>query len=144
MSLKHWIFLRKCSAFPFVQDYFFFSFWSVLKFSFPSGSDSKEPACNTGDLGSICRSRRFPGEGNGNPLQYSCLENSVDKGAWWAIVHRVTKGWTRLSDYHFHIKFAISYYHSWIFSLFLSFFLIKWTYIPTSYCLYTWSLLISV
>ena len=101
----------------------FFSFWSVLKFSFPSGSDRKEPACNTGDLGSIRRLTRFPGEGNGDPL-HSCLENSVDKGAWRAIVRRVAKSWTRLSDYHFHIKFAVSYYHhSWIFSLSLFFLL---------------------
>ena len=43
----------------------------------------------------------FPGEGNGNPLQYSCLENPMDRGAWWATVHRVTKSWTRLSDFTF-------------------------------------------
>ena len=55
-------------------------------------------ACNVGDLGSIPGSRRSPGEGNGNPLQYSCLENSMDGGAWWATVHAVTKNWTRLSD----------------------------------------------
>ena len=47
----------------------------------PGGSDGKEYACNAGDLGSIPGSGRFPGEGNGNPLQYSCLENFVDKGA---------------------------------------------------------------
>ena len=43
-------------------------------------------------------SRTSPGEGNGNPLQYSCLENSLDRGAWWAIVHGVTKSWTQLND----------------------------------------------
>ena len=48
---------------------------------FPGGSDGKESACNAGDLGSIPWSRRFPGEGNSNPLQYSCLENSMDRGA---------------------------------------------------------------
>ena len=48
--------------------------------SFPGGSDGKESACNVGDLGSIPGSRRSPGEGNGNPLQYSCLENTVDQG----------------------------------------------------------------
>ena len=42
--------------------------------------------------------RRSPGEGNGNPFQYSCLENSMDRGAWWAIVHGVEKSWTQLSD----------------------------------------------
>ena len=50
---------------------------------FPRGSNRKESACNAGDLGSISGSGRFPGEENGNPLQYSCLENSVDRGAWW-------------------------------------------------------------
>ena len=57
----------------------------------PGGSDSKESACNVGDLGSIPGLGRSPGEGNGNPLQYSCLENPVDRGAWWATVHKVTK-----------------------------------------------------
>ena len=65
---------------------------------FPSGSDGKESACNTGDLGSIPGLGRSPGERNGRPLQYSCLENSMERGAWWATVHRVTKSRTRLSD----------------------------------------------
>jgi len=56
-----------------------------------NGSDSKESTCNTGDLGSILGLGRSPGEGNGNPLQYLCLENSTDRGAWWAAVHGVTK-----------------------------------------------------
>ena len=51
---------------------------------FPDGSDSKESACNAGDPGSIPGSGRSPGERNGYPLQYSCLENSTDRGAWWA------------------------------------------------------------
>ena len=54
----------------------------------------KESACNVGDLGSIPGSGRSPGEGNGNPLQYSCLENSMDGGAWWATVHGVAKSRT--------------------------------------------------
>ena len=58
---------------------------------FPSGSDSKESACNVGDQGSIPGLGRFPGEGNGYPLQYSCVENSMDREAWWATVHGVTK-----------------------------------------------------
>ena len=66
--------------------------------NFPGGADSKESACNAGDLGSIPGLGRSPGEGNGNPLQYSCLENPVDRGAWWATVHGVAKGGTRLSD----------------------------------------------
>ena len=61
---------------------------------FPGASDSKESACNTGDLGSIPVSGRSAGEGNGNPLQCSCLENSMDRGAWLVIVHGVAKNQT--------------------------------------------------
>ena len=61
---------------------------------FPSSSDGKESACNAGDLGLIPALGRFPGEGNGNPLQYSCLGTPKDRGAWWATVHGVTKTWT--------------------------------------------------
>ena len=64
----------------------------------------KEPACNTADLGSIPGSGGSPGEGNGNPLQYSCLENPMDRGAWRATVHGITKSRTRLN--HRHITFA--------------------------------------
>ena len=61
---------------------------------FPGGSDGKEPACYAaGDPGSI-----LPEEGNGNPLQYSCLENSMDRGAWRATAHGVAKSGTQLSD----------------------------------------------
>ena len=59
---------------------------------FPGGSDGKASAYNTGDLGSIPGLGRSPGEGNGNPLQCSCLENPMDGGAWWATVHGVTVG----------------------------------------------------
>ena len=58
---------------------------------FPGGSDNKESACNAGDPGSIPGSGRSLGEGNGNSLQYSCLENPMDRGAWWDIVHGVAK-----------------------------------------------------
>ena len=68
---------------------------------FPGGSAGRESACNAGDLGSIARSGRSPGERNGNPLQYSGLGNPMDAGAWWAIVHGVAKSWTRLSDFTF-------------------------------------------
>ena len=61
---------------------------------FPGGSEVKASACNAGDLGLIPQSGRSPGEGNGNPLQYSCLENPMDGGAWWAKVHGVTKSQT--------------------------------------------------
>ena len=62
------------------------------------GSDGRESAYNEGDLGSIPGSGRSPGEGNGNPLQYSCLENFMDRGAWQATVHGVAKSRTQLSD----------------------------------------------
>ena len=65
------------------------------------GSEVKASACNEEDLGSIPGSGRSPGEGNGNLLQYSCLENPMDGGAWWATVHGVAKSWIRLSDFNF-------------------------------------------
>ena len=68
---------------------------------FPGGSDSKASAHNAGDPGSIPGLGRSSGEGNGKPLQYSCLENSMDEGACWATVHGVAKSWTRLSDFTF-------------------------------------------
>ena len=64
----------------------------------PDGSDGKESACNVGDLGLIHGLGRSPGEGNGTPLQYSCLENPTDGGAWRATVHEVAESWTWLSD----------------------------------------------
>ena len=83
----------------------------ILRYQkFPGGSEVKASACNAGDLGSIPGLGRSPGEGNGNPLQYSYLENPMDGGAWWATVHmvakrawwatvhRVTKSRTRLSE----------------------------------------------
>ena len=61
---------------------------------FPGGSDSKESTRNARDLGSIPGLRRSPGEGNGNPLQCSCLENPMNGGVWWTTVHGITKSWT--------------------------------------------------
>ena len=65
---------------------------------FPSGSDGKESACSAGDPGSVPGLGRSPGEGNGNPLQYSCQENSMDRGAWRATVSGVARSQTQLSD----------------------------------------------
>ena len=65
---------------------------------FPSGSEGKESAYNVGDPGSISGLGRSPGEGNGNPLQYPCLENLMDRGAWWTAVHGVEKSRAQLSD----------------------------------------------
>ena len=63
----------------------------VIDKGFPAGSDSKESACNVGDLGSIPGSGKSSGDGNSKPFQYSCLENSMERGAWWAIVHGITE-----------------------------------------------------
>ena len=71
---------------------------------FPSGSANEESTCNAGDTGSIPGSGRSPGVGNGYPLQHSCLENPMGRGAWCAIVHGVTKSWTRLSDFHWRLS----------------------------------------
>ena len=65
-----------------------------MKKGFPGGSDGKEFACNAGNWGSIPGYGRSTGEGNGNPLQYSCLKNSMDRGAWQATVHGVAKSRT--------------------------------------------------
>ena len=70
---------------------------SLWIMGFPGGSDGKESACNAGDQGSVPGLGRFPEEGNGNSLQYSCLENAMDRGAWRAIVHGVTESQTQLT-----------------------------------------------
>ena len=77
----------------------------------PQCISSKESAYNardTGDMVSIPGSGRYPGEENGNPFQFSCLENDMDREAWWSTVHAVTKSWTPLSDYHFSLSFMIN------------------------------------
>ena len=71
---------------------------SLLGFFIAGGSDDKASACNAEDLGLIPGSGRSPEGGNGNPLEYSCLENPMDRGTWRPTVHGVTKSWTRLSD----------------------------------------------
>ena len=71
---------------------------------FPGGSVGKESAWYVGDLGLIPVLRRSLGGENGNLLQYSCLENSMDRGAWQAAVHGIPKGWTQFSDKHAYIQ----------------------------------------
>ena len=83
-----------------------FALSSVL-LDFRGGSDSKTSVCNAGDPGLIPESGRSPGEGNCNPLQYPCLKNPMDRGAWYATVHGVVKSWIRLSS-HFFFTFCIS------------------------------------
>ena len=70
----------------------------LLGSGFPGSSNGKESACNSLDLGSIPGLRRSLGEGNGYPLQYSFLQNPMDRGAWWATVRGVTKSWIRLNE----------------------------------------------
>ena len=81
----------------------------IISFNCPGGSDGKVSVYNAGNPGSIPGLGRSPGEGNGNPLQYSCLENPMDGGAWEAAVHGVTKSQTRLSNFTFtYISFRAS------------------------------------
>ena len=79
---------------------------SDMQKDFPGGSDSKASCLQCGRPGSIPGSGRSSGEGNGNPLQYFCLENPMDRGAWWAKDHEVTKSQTRLSDFTFTFRYA--------------------------------------
>ena len=80
----------------------FLMYCDHLSLGFPGGSDGKESACNAGDLGSISVLGRSPGEGNGNPLQYSCLEKSMDRGAWQFAVHGVAKSLTHTPTHPHH------------------------------------------
>ena len=82
------------SSWPF----FFQTFYFLLAYGFPWWLGGKESAYSAGDLGSVSGLGRSPGKGNGNPLQYFHLENSMDRGAWWATVHRVAKSQRRASD----------------------------------------------
>ena len=81
-----------------------------INVKYPGGSEVKASACNAGYLSLIPGWRRSPGEGNGNPLQYSCLENPTDGGACWATVHGVAKSQTQLSDFtHFSLTLSINW-----------------------------------
>ena len=71
---------------------------SSVLLGFPGVSDGKESACNAGDPGLIPGLGRPPGEGNGYPFRYSCLENPMDREAWRATVHGLAKSWARLND----------------------------------------------
>ena len=89
------------NCFPFINLSLLISF-HIQRSAFPGSSVDEEPACNAGDTrdtGSIPGSGRSPEEGHGKPLQYSCLENFMDRGAWWATVHGVTKSWTQQSTH---------------------------------------------
>ena len=77
----------------------------------PGGSVVKNLPADAGDSSSVPGLVRSPGEGNGNPLQYSCLENFMNRGAWWATVHRVAKSQTRLSDQRLSIPIKLVKYY---------------------------------
>ena len=85
-----------CLSYPEIKLDLYFIYAGVTQ-GCPGSSKGKESSCNEEDLGSIPGLRRSPGEGHSNPPQYSCLENSVDRGVWRATVHGVAKSWTQLS-----------------------------------------------
>ena len=100
-SVKKYIFCLKENNFQIIS--YLFSSSQMVHFlkDFPGGSDRKASVYNAGDLGLIPGLGRSPGEGNGNPLQYCCLANPMDRGAWQATAHGVTESRTRLSDFTF-------------------------------------------
>ena len=110
-------YLRNCCLNQGRDDLFLHFLLRVLWFQhlylgllgFPGGSAHRESACSVGDLGSVTGLGRSPGEENDYPLQYSCLENPKDKGAWRATIHGVTKSGTRQSNQHFHFSLQISH-----------------------------------
>ena len=93
---------------------------------FPSDSDGKVSAFNAGDLDLILGWGRSPGEGNGDPLQYTCLENPMDRGALWILIHGITKSQTRLSDQHAHNLLLFFKY---------KFIYFNWRLITLQYCI---------
>ena len=108
LSLLQWIFptqelnqgLLHCRWILYQLSYQGSLTFTLRGLGFPGGSVVKNLPANAGDVGDADLSPelgRLPGVGNGNPLQYSCLENSTHRGAWWATVHGVTKSWTQLS-----------------------------------------------
>ena len=88
--LMNFLKLRKLTLFQILKIRWDYSCFG----SFPCGTVVKDPPASSGDAGSVPGSGRSPGVGNGNPLQYSCLGNPMDRGAWWAIAHEVAESWT--------------------------------------------------
>ena len=91
-------------CFPWMWSHIYMQFTCLL--GFPGGSDGKESACKAGDMGSIPGPGGSPGEENGNPLQCSCQRKSLDRGAWPATGHGITKSQTWLNDWHFIFTFT--------------------------------------
>ena len=102
-----WVWFCLCN----VDDFSTTGTYLRASYGLPWCSDGKESACNARDLGSILGSGRSLGEGNGNLVQYSCLENPMYRGAWWATVHVATESWIQLSNWvhthtHTHTHFS--------------------------------------
>ena len=97
---KQWLSLLYLYSFSNSLSFSASSFLAYI-YGFPRGSDSKESACNAGDLSLMPGLERSPGEGNGYSSQYSSPENSMDRGAWQATVHGVATSWIWLDDFHF-------------------------------------------
>ena len=124
LSKRNWADVLSCFFFFFFNLYlgFIWVFFPLLSWcdyslmSFPGGSVIKNPSANAGDAGSVSGLGRFPRGGNGNPLQYSCLEKALDRGAWWAAVHGVTKSqtWPRTQTHTFisAVIWAVSFLRS--------------------------------
>jgi len=115
----------------YLYEYLSFSVWLIL--GSPVGSESKESVCQCRKPSFIPGLERSPGEGNGYSLQYSCLENPTDRGAWWATVHGVTKSQTWLNTFTFHNAFKFHLCcHKWQdFILFYSWMIFYCVYIYT-------------
>ena len=98
------------APFPLFSIYYYFSAYLAHLWlpNFSDISNDKESACNAGDLVLIPGSGRSPGEGNGYTLQYSCLDNSMERGTWWAIIYGVTKSQTQCSNWVTNTFFSIS------------------------------------
>ena len=90
-----------------VTIYFLYPWFYFCFVGFPDDSAVKKSACNTGDAGSILGSGRSPGGGHGNPLQYSCQENPIDRGAWWATVYGVSKSQIQLKGLNTHAHISV-------------------------------------
>ena len=108
---------------------------------FPGGLAGKESTFNAGDMGSVPRLGRSPGGGHGNPLQYSCQKNPVDRGGWWGTVHGVTKSWTELKRLSTHVcccKWQDSLFCGCIIYLFLFMTYFLWIYKQKWNCWIIW------
>ena len=109
MKQPVYLLCRPCATSSVMTELFTCSIYLLLRswWHIPGGKDGKESAYNAGDPGWIPRLGRSPGKGNGYPLQYSHLENSMSWGARQAIVHGLAESWTWLSNYHFHFHFSL-------------------------------------